>query len=68
MKKNIFMLAIVAASVFLMAGIANAQGGVKQGPEVERDPEMEKDSLHNLEAARMCAAKKYWQAIPHSRE
>ena len=29
-----------------------AQGGAKQGPEVMRDADMEKDSLHNLEVAR----------------
>jgi len=29
-----------------------AQGNVKQGPDVVRDPDMEKDSLHNLEVAR----------------
>jgi hypothetical protein len=33
--------------------VARAQGGVKQGPDVTRDPDMEKESLHNLEAARL---------------
>jgi sugar phosphate isomerase/epimerase len=32
--------------------VFDAQGGAKQGPEVVRDPDMEKDSLHNLEVAR----------------
>ena len=29
-----------------------AQGGAKKGPDVNRDPDLEKDALHNLEVAR----------------
>jgi len=29
-----------------------AQGGAKQGPQITRDADLEKDSLHNLEVAR----------------
>jgi len=53
MKKRILVTAIFAGMIFLAATAASAQGGAKQGPEVTRDPDMEKDSLHNLEAARL---------------
>jgi outer membrane protein assembly factor BamD (BamD/ComL family) len=53
MNRKTLMGIILAATVFLGAGFAAAQSGAKQGPEVLRDPEMEKDSLHNLEAARL---------------
>jgi len=43
---------VVIALGILVAGIANAQGGAKKGPDVSRDPDMEKESLHNLEVAR----------------
>ena len=52
MKKKLFGIAVVVALVVLVAGIANAQGGAKKGPDVNRDPDMEKESLHNLEVAR----------------
>jgi len=51
MKK--FLLPIVAvASIFCASSMVGAQGGVKQGPAVTRDSDMEKDGLHNLEVAR----------------
>lgn len=53
MKKRIFAISILAGMLFLAATVTFAQGGATQGPEVMRDPEMEKDSLHNLEAARL---------------
>lgn len=53
MKKKVVRIGLVVALSILVAGIANAQGGAKQGPDVMRDPDMEKDSLHNLEAARL---------------
>lgn len=53
MKKRIFAMTILAGTIFLAATVTCAQGGVRQGPDVMRDPEMEKDSLHNLEAARL---------------
>src|SRR5258705_10158579 len=52
MKKRIFVVTILAGMLFLAATVTFAQGGATQGPDVTRDPEMEKDSLHNLEAAR----------------
>ena len=52
--KKLCVIAIVAlTSFFLAASVARAQGSVKQGPDVTRDSDMEKDSLHNLEAARL---------------
>jgi outer membrane protein assembly factor BamD (BamD/ComL family) len=52
MKKRVFVISILAGVIFLAATVTFAQGGATQGPDVVRDPEMEKDSLHNLEAAR----------------
>ena len=53
MKKIVFFTTIFALALFLSAGACQAQGGgAKQGPDVVRDPDMEKDSLHNLEVAR----------------
>jgi outer membrane protein assembly factor BamD (BamD/ComL family) len=53
MKKRIFAVSILAGMLFLAATVTFAQGGATQGPDVMRDPEMEKDSLHNLETARL---------------
>jgi len=52
MKKRIFRGSILVVLLVLIAGIANAQGGAKKGPDVNRDPDMEKEALHNLEVAR----------------
>ena len=52
MKRKLFTMAALAA-MLLFSSIAFGQGGVKNGPDVMRDPAMEKDSLHNLEAARL---------------
>jgi outer membrane protein assembly factor BamD (BamD/ComL family) len=53
MKKRFFVMSILAGMLFLAATVAFGQGGATQGPEVNRDPEMEKESLHNLEVARL---------------
>ena len=53
--KKIFSFAVVfVILLFLCAPAACAQGNVKSGPDPAtiRDPELEKDSLHNLEVAR----------------
>src|SRR3982074_2853797 len=51
--KKFCLITVIALAVFVMAPTAAwAQGGVKQGPDVVRDADMEKDSLHNLEVAR----------------
>jgi len=52
MKKTFCRVGVVVVFSILVAGIANAQGGAKKGPDVNRDPDMEKESLHNLEVAR----------------
>ena len=53
MKKIAFFVTTFAFALFLSVGVCHAQGGgAKQGPDVTRDPDMEKDSLHNLDVAR----------------
>lgn len=52
MKKSCLFLALFAVVLVFAAPSTRAQGNVKQGPDVVRDPEMEKDALHNLEVAR----------------
>jgi outer membrane protein assembly factor BamD (BamD/ComL family) len=51
MKKFCLIATVVAALLALAPAVARAQGAAKQGPDVTRDPDMEKDSLHNLEVA-----------------
>ena len=51
--KKFYLVSLIALALFIIApGAASAQGAAKQGPDVVRDPDMEKDSLHNLEVAR----------------
>jgi hypothetical protein len=53
--KNKFVLAFIFAFLLLIsAPAAYAQGSVRSGPDPStiRDPDLEKDSLHNLEVAR----------------
>ncbi|HEY8228256.1 MAG TPA: outer membrane protein assembly factor BamD [Pyrinomonadaceae bacterium] len=53
--RNKILIAVVFLLVVLIAAPASyAQGGVKSGPDPStiRDPDLEKDSLHNLEVAR----------------
>jgi len=50
--KKFSLLVICLLALFVAAPLARAQGNAKQGPEVVRDPDLEKDSLHNLEVAR----------------
>ena len=52
MRKRLFCTGIVLAMIAMSVAIAQAQGGAKKGPDVVRDPDMEKESLHNLEVAR----------------
>ena len=52
MKEFCLVASIIAAICLLSCLPAQAQGNAKQGPEVLRDPILEKDSLHNLEVAR----------------
>ena len=51
--KKLCLVTLIASAMFVFAPAATrAQGGARQGPEVVRDADMEKDSLHNLEVAR----------------
>ena len=50
--KKFCLLVICLLALFVAPQLACAQGNAKQGPEVLRDPDLEKDSLHNLEVAR----------------
>ncbi len=52
MKKKIVSIISMAGVILLWCAMAAAQGGAKKGPDVNRDPDMEKESLHNLEVAR----------------
>jgi hypothetical protein len=51
--KKFHLVTLIALAIFVFApGAARGQGAAKQGPEIVRDPDMEQDSLHNLEVAR----------------
>lgn len=50
--KKFCLLVICSLALFVAAPFARAQSNAKQGPDVVRDPDLEKDSLHNLEVAR----------------
>ncbi len=53
MKKNLLVLAAALLVMALHVPATQAQGAVKSGPDAStlRDPELEKDSAHNLEVA-----------------
>ena len=63
---------IILAAVVLIATplTASAQAGAKQQPQIQRDAEMEKDSMHNLEVARhyFKLRKAYVAALQRSEE
>ncbi len=50
--KNACLIMICLLALFVVVPLARAQGSAKEGPQVVRDPDLEKDSLHNLEVAR----------------
>ena len=54
MRKNLILVLLLFCAVLVSASGVYAQGGVKAGPDPStvRDPDLEKDSLHNLEVAR----------------
>jgi hypothetical protein len=54
MRNHLVLGTLLIAGLLLGAPQLRAQGGVKSGPDPStiRDPELEKDSLHNLEVAR----------------
>jgi len=51
MRRRFICFTMMAIAMLVTAGIARAQGA-KQGPDVMRDPDVEKESLHNLDVAR----------------
>jgi outer membrane protein assembly factor BamD (BamD/ComL family) len=54
MKKNLALSVALVFAVLLCASAAFPQGAARNGPDPAtiRDPELEKDSLHNLDVAR----------------
>lgn len=54
MKKLVLLFSFFVVALVLSAPVARAQGSASRGPDptAVRDPEMEKDSMHNLEVAR----------------
>ena len=54
MRKHLILGSLLAIGLMISVPLVHAQGGVKAGPDPTtiRDPELEKDSLHNLEVAR----------------
>jgi outer membrane protein assembly factor BamD (BamD/ComL family) len=52
MNKRFLLFVITVALLGGVGTSALAQGTVKTGPAVERDSDLEKDGLHNLEVAR----------------
>lgn len=52
--KKLLLLSLLVLALACVAPQARAQGTAKTGPDAStvRDPEIEKDSLHNLEVAR----------------
>ena len=52
MKKSCLIASVILTVCAILPLAVRAQGAAKQGPEIMRDPILEKDSLHNLEVAR----------------
>ncbi len=54
MRKNLLTVAFLMFAMWLCAPAVSAQGKAKTGPDPStiRDPDLERDSLHNLEVAR----------------
>jgi outer membrane protein assembly factor BamD (BamD/ComL family) len=52
--KQFYSIAIILIALVVFAPLTNGQGTVRSGPDPStlRDPELEKDSMHNLEVAR----------------
>ena len=53
MRVSFVLISVIVAALFVTAPVARAQG-VRSGPDPStlRDPDLERDSLHNLEVAR----------------
>src|SRR5215470_1964023 len=54
MRTKFVLMSVVLVGCFVAGPAVHAQGGVKGGPDQStlRDPDLEKDSLHNLEVAK----------------
>ena len=68
-KVNLILVCLV--TLFVAAPAVRPQGKVKQGSDVVRDPDLEKDSQHNLEVARFYFSrlrKAYVSALQRSEE
>ncbi len=54
MKRFVLIVGLLVVALICMRTNARAQGSASRGPDptAVRDPEMEKDSMHNLEVAR----------------
>ena len=50
--KSLLLSVLAVVSLLGVSQVVLAQGGSKQGPQITRDADLEKDSLHNLEVAR----------------
>ncbi len=55
MRKNLLPIVVLSFAFLFCSPAVCAQGGAKSGPDPStiRDPDLEKDSLHNLEVARL---------------
>ncbi len=55
MRKRVLPVVVLLCTLIVCAPAVYAQGAAKTGPDPStvRDPELEKDSLHNLEVARL---------------
>ena len=52
MKKNLLLSLALIIGLMVCAPVAFPQGAARNGPATVRDPDIEKDSLHNLDVAR----------------
>src|SRR5947209_8597802 len=72
MKTNFLSLIVLVFAFVICVPAVCAQGGAKNGPDPStiRDPDLEKDSLHNLEVARnyFKLKKAYVAALKRSEE
>src|SRR5438067_3802626 len=50
--RKLFLSLFILTLLFGVQSIVCAQGGAKQGPKINRDADVESDSMHNLEVAR----------------
>src|SRR5437016_14182398 len=71
MMRKVNLILVCLVTLFVAAPAVRPQGKVKQGSDVVRDPDLEKDSQHNLEVARFYFSrlrKAYVSALQRSEE